>query len=293
MVQSCCVPECQYYEGKVGSDVKRVSLFNFPQPKDKEGEKLKKQWLKRIRRQETCNWKVLTHTKVCSEHFKESDFYHRGIGKKWCNRRLKNNSLPSRFKWINERQTRPNPLEKCREFRSVVQTSKKDEAQQPQCLEQLNEIQMLRNQIQELQSENSRLNEEVCYLKAKIEESEVQLHEQFKFSYERFKNNSQDIRFYTSFASPDALEHCYNFLNPGVYGENIIYCQSSLNLAHEQMSGIDREEEPAEVNSKQRRPRTLDPKTEFVLCLCRVRQGFRERHLAHLFNCLQNNNYME
>ena len=35
------------------------------------------------------------------------------------------------------------------------------------------------------------------------------------------------------------------------------------------------------------RPRTLHPKEEFFLVMCRLRQGFAERHLGHLFNISQ------
>ena len=38
---------------------------------------------------------------------------------------------------------------------------------------------------------------------------------------------------------------------------------------------------------KQGRPRTLKPVDEFFLTLCRLRQGFAELHLAHLFNVSQ------
>ena len=34
---------------------------------------------------------------------------------------------------------------------------------------------------------------------------------------------------------------------------------------------------------KQGRPRTLDTKIELFIRLCRIRQGFREQHLANLF----------
>jgi len=38
---------------------------------------------------------------------------------------------------------------------------------------------------------------------------------------------------------------------------------------------------------KQGRPRSLKPVEEFFLTLCRLRQGFAELHLAHLFNVSQ------
>ena len=90
---------------------------------------MKKIWLAKIRRDETSSSRVLCHTKVCSEHFLESDFPYRGIGKKWNNRRLKKLAIPSCFKWSPMVKSRVNPLEKC-ERRSLLhdlQTKEKDQ----------------------------------------------------------------------------------------------------------------------------------------------------------------------
>ena len=38
---------------------------------------------------------------------------------------------------------------------------------------------------------------------------------------------------------------------------------------------------------KQGRPRQLNPKEEFFLTLSRLRQGFKEEHLSHLYGILQ------
>lgn len=104
----------RFFHGKVGKDGKRVLLFNFPEAKDREGQKVQTMWLRRIRPKENKSWKVKPHTKVCSEHFLETDFIYRGIGNKWNNRRLKRFALPSRFKWKTESKEKINPLEKAR-----------------------------------------------------------------------------------------------------------------------------------------------------------------------------------
>ena len=54
------------------------------------------------------------------------------------------------------------------------------------------------------------------------------------------------------------------------------------------LSGQDNSQKAAAVNSvKQGRPRTLTPSDEFFLVMCRLRQGFAEMHLAHLFKSSQ------
>ena len=41
---------------------------------------------------------------------------------------------------------------------------------------------------------------------------------------------------------------------------------------------------PLHLGVKRGRPRSLKPQEEFLLPLCRLRQGFAETHLSHLFN---------
>ena len=64
----------------------------------------------------------------------------------------------------------------------------------------------------------------------------------------------------------------------GVNGKNVTYC----------LSGQEDSQNAAVCNSvKQGRPRTLSPLKEFFLTMCRLRQGFAEVHLAHLFKVSQ------
>ena len=68
--------------------------------------------------------------------------------------------------------------------------------------------------------------------------------------------------------------HVNEYLDPGVNGKNVKYW----------LSGKKDSQKAAVGNSvKQGRPRTLSPPEEFFLVMCRLRQGFAEVHLAHLF----------
>ena len=70
----------------------------------------------------------------------------------------------------------------------------------------------------------------------------------------------------------------YEYLDPGVNGINIKYWLSSQDDVQKVAAG----------NSvKQGRPITLTPSEEFFLVLCRLRQGFSQIHLAHLFKISQ------
>ncbi|CAN7975564.1 unnamed protein product [Ixodes persulcatus] len=64
----CCVPHCKQ-RGGTYSDGSKVSFHGFPRH-----EEVYKKWIIAIRRDEGVNFRVTEYTKVCSRHFKESDF---------------------------------------------------------------------------------------------------------------------------------------------------------------------------------------------------------------------------
>ena len=68
----------------------------------------------------------------------------------------------------------------------------------------------------------------------------------------------------------------FRYLNPGPMGKNIRYWLSSKQSSSENNEKGDNE-------SKRGRNRTLRPLDEYFLVMCRLRQGFREEHLGHLF----------
>ena len=102
------------------------------------------------------------------------------------------------------------------------------------------------------------------------------------FNLERFKNDDSSITFYTGFPNYDTLKAIFNYLNPGEDSENINYWLSSTKSAN----ALVHYEEESPCN-KMGRGRSLKPVDEFFLVLCKLRQGFAETHLAHLFNISQ------
>ena len=74
----------------------------------------------------------------------------------------------------------------------------------------------------------------------------------------------------------------FSYLNPGENAENIQFWRSVLKDVEPEY--YDRE---TNLGVGPGRPRTLSLKEEFFLVMCRLSQGFSERHLGHLFNISQ------
>ena len=101
------------------------------------------------------------------------------------------------------------------------------------------------------------------------------------FSLDKFTAD-EDIAFYTGFPSYAVFMATYTYLNPGETGENIRYWRSVKNDVDS-----DYHKREPELGVRPGRPRTLNSKQEFFLVMCRLRQGFAERHLGHLHNISQ------
>ena len=88
--------------------------------------------------------------------------------------------------------------------------------------------------------------------------------------------------FYSGFFNYKAFLASYEYLNPGDNGENVRYWLSD-----------DDDEIPSEhyvsspqLSGQRGRSKSLKPQ-EFFLTLRRLRRGFAETHLSHLFNVSQ------
>ena len=123
---------------------------------------------------------------------------------------------------------------------------------------------------EELQELVSKLKEKVRDLEEKYEKLEERL-----FSIKNIASQDSLVAFYTGFPNYQTMMALYTYLDPGDRGENISYWLSGKD--------VDGTARPV----KQGRPRTLKPVDKFFLTLCRLRQGFAELHLAHLFNVSQ------
>lgn len=126
---------------------------------------------------------------------------------------------------------------------------------------------------EKLESEVLSLRENIALLEQKCEKLEKHL-----FSFDNVKTDESLLTFYTGFPNVQTMIALYEYLDPGVNGNNIKYWLSSQD---------DLQKAAAGNSVKQGRPRTLTPSEEFFLVVCRLRQGFAEIHLAHLFKISQ------
>lgn len=97
------------------------------------------------------------------------------------------------------------------------------------------------NRIIALENENTLLREKLTAAEKKLECMNKRV-----FDIERFKCD-ENISFYTGFPKYDTFVATYEFLNPGVEGENIRYCSSSErgipDAFYDQLEGDDLETE--------------------------------------------------
>ena len=108
-----------------------------------------------------------------------------------------------------------------------------------------------------------------------------QEYEKKTFCSNKFKD-SKSMAFYTGFPSVELFDAVYDFCDPGEDGENIRYWHSSSTNQNTTVVC-----EPIESVPKPGRRRLLHPKEELFITLCRLRQGFGEEHLAHLYGVSQ------
>lgn len=298
MPSHCCVPLCTT-RGYRDSNVNKISYYTFPsnsQQKDK--------WIHAIRRDEGPDFEISKTTVVCSKHFRANDFKKTLAGKHL----LTHGAVPSVFAWIRTSPRKRKPPKE-RPFINKA-TSNHAENTTDGTLEE-NEVQETDFTIvprsvdvstqTDLSAHEARLSEIIaeCNRKIGILESTIEdlrlklLDEHRKYDLLKSKlftldsmkaktSSCSTVAFYTGFQDWDAFTAIYNYLDPGEKGENINYWLSGNTdtsvLAYD-------DDECDEVSlSKKGRARSLKPAEEYFMVLCRLRQGFHEDHLSHLFN---------
>ena len=138
------------------------------------------------------------------------------------------------------------------------------------------------SEIESTDNSEREMNQQLIDLKFKLEKANQRTESLQKqmFTVDRFRGDDSSIKFYTGFPNWDTFDAVFKYLNPGNEGQNISYWVSKLNL---NVSAAVYEGENEELIRKRGRSRSLRPIDEFFAVMCRLRQGFAEEHLAHLF----------
>ncbi len=208
------------------------------------------------------NFRITERTKICSLHFKVDDFKKSLTGR----RTLKDEAVPSIFAWNGPSPKRKSPRKRL--FVSPSQVASESPMTVP--LEnKIDEENNQKNYIMQLEQQNNDLSQRVEELIRN------------QFGIEKFKESSSDICFYTGFPNYETLLACYNFLNPGDNGENIVYC----NTVDNNLKNCGPKASCLGYNgNKPGRRRKLSMLNEFFMVLIRMRVGLFELDLAHRFD---------
>lgn len=129
-----------------------------------------------------------------------------------------------------------------------------------QVVELINKLDEQKEKTNALEAELNEVKQQLVNLTSRYNELEKK-----SFSLDRFRN-CKSLGFYTGFASDEIIDALYNFCDPGENGEN---------------------DEYMETFPKPGRLSSLHPKEELFITFCRLRQGFAEEHLAHLYGISQ------
>ena len=224
------------------------------------------------------NLKHNVNLKVCSRHFKQRDFTKSQSGVRV---RLKNGSVPSIFNWSPTATSTLNTSTSITCGLDPEEKIIKDEEYIKQLEERFREVSLvnetLTQKLADKEKQIQQLNEELESIKSTV------------FNLSRFKGN-EDISFYTGFPNVETFESIFRFLNVGENGENIRYCSNKQDVPAEFYNVWENEnddKDKQDMGSNKGRPRKLKPVEQFFLVMCRLRRGFREQHLAHLFGVSQ------
>ncbi|KAM4629489.1 uncharacterized protein ACJ7VT_001783 [Polymixia lowei] len=178
----CSVPQCLVSSRFWPS----VSFHPFPADEDS-----RKKWLVNIRRE---SLKTASYTKVCSFHFKNSDYVGEGT-----QRRLKQHAVPSLFNWNDYGQTEPDEETSSETDRPAVYTLTDDHSycRVPGY------------------SDVSLAHMDHCH---PVEENERLMHSAraARFGILRFADSDQAIRLYTRFPTYNHLMAFWHLIEPAV-----------------------------------------------------------------------------
>ena len=151
--------------------------------------------------------------------FKPTEFRKSLTGRRY----LMDDAVPSIFPWSAASQKRKSPRKRSQHPSSAAEMPFFGSVSEDSDFPASDEISDLRLHIAKLEEQIKFLQQENKHLLKNVDKL---LESQFGIT--RFKDSDSDINFYTGFPNYETLLACYNFLNPGVNGENIVYVNSAI-----------------------------------------------------------------
>ena len=273
-----------------------------------------------IRREEGKDFVITERTKVCSLHFRSEDLRKSINGQVY----IKEGAIPSKFDWSGPSpkkrkaptEQQPLPAKKkllaednshrsdqsasvnnevqenvvmsiCEPSTSFEDVTRKTQDLERQIAEQSSKIGELEEKFKQAESEINNLRHENIELNEKLAECERQQREMSSrlFCVDRFTADG-DISFYTGLSSYATFMAIFEYLNPADNCSNI-RPRGSVTDVPEDFYNSDSDDEGNVQAAKKGRRRKLKPLDEFFIVLCRLRRGFSEKHLAHLYGVAQ------
>ncbi|XP_075730655.1 uncharacterized protein LOC119164629 [Rhipicephalus microplus] len=263
-----------------------------------------KKWIVAIKRDEGPEFQVGKSTKVCSKHFRSSDFIPSvGNGRSL----FRDSAVPSVFAFSKEKKerkpTKPRASPQVRSQNPVLgpgvlgdelMHSPDEVKAAPVGLEEptrLNsslegENARLAKTIKQKNNEIARLRDKLCQIKEQLVAAKgiigqlgfekaslscqlaAERERTAPFTVERFKDCDEDMLFYTGLPSYNHFKKLLVYLNPGDDGCNVLRSERA---------------ESSEPRSSRGRKRKLSTESELFLVLVRLRLGLFEDDLAHRF----------
>ncbi|XP_075741756.1 uncharacterized protein LOC142792512 [Rhipicephalus microplus] len=268
----CCVPLCKQ-RGVTDSDGSKVSFHRFP--KDA---MIYKKWIVAIKRDEGPEFQVGKSTKVCSKHFRSSDFIPSVASGRSL---LRDSAVPSVFAFSKEKKERK-PPKPC----ASPQVRSQNSVLGPGVLG--DELMHSPDEVKAAPKNNeiARLRDELCQIKEQLVAAKgiigqlgfekaslscqlaAERERTAPFTVERFKDCNEDMLFHTGLPSYNHFKNLLVYLNPGDDGCNVLRSERT---------------ESSEPRSSRGRKRKLSTENELFLVLVRLRLGLFEDDLAHRF----------
>lgn len=184
----CCVPQCN------GDSRYHEDLHFHRIPGRAMDEKLRKEWLVKIRRDEGPEFKITTSTRVCSRHFTKEDYLP---PTKSGSQRLKRGAVPSNFNWTSSSKARRKII---RHVDRDTQTDDSDtdgvESEAMQSRESVEtEVQSLKAQLLAMQGELEVSRKEAAVAKEELRNVKAEAAQQLEEIKKQaaYRKKSQDV----------------------------------------------------------------------------------------------------